>query len=346
VWISDAVHAFTGILLMLSTYLALKDADNRHMLRTLLALLLIMIALLVREETLAFGPVIVLAILMKLRQTAYLSVVNERDTSRGYTFQPDREVRFNLLHVSSLSRISVIIQRNSLRTILAYFIGVTFLSAIFLLIRSRFTAGPPEELDLNGWVQNITFVMNLTGSDPYEWLLFIVLGVLTGMSFYAISAEARWRAGLWLAFAAITASSGVVLARANTVFIPISFFGLYLATVLCEFAGRRLVKVVPCALLAAALLWWSASKNMLEQENGHPLSPSYLQSAVDFEWGDFKEATIPQVRRDSIQRQLAALGIRKLRDFKEFRKRVRDSGVDRPNDAGKPFVPRSEFVGD
>jgi hypothetical protein len=98
--------------------------------------------------------------------------------------------------------------------------------------------------------------------------------------------------------------------------------------------------------IAAAVLWWSASKNMLEQENGHPLSLTYLQSAADFEFGEFKDATVPKIRREHVRRELAALGLREQSDIDALQARTEERGTDRPNEEGLPFIPRSAFIGD
>ncbi|MDZ4770706.1 MAG: hypothetical protein SGJ24_16390 [Chloroflexota bacterium] len=139
----------------------------------------------------------------------------------------------------------------------------------------------------------------------------------------------RRMAAVWGGCAVLTAASGLVIARANTLFVPISFFSLFVAVVLIGAARRSRPAVILSTVLLTGFLITSALQHRATQRSLSANSSQYVIENARYLWGIWSPALpyIPEARVDVLRDQLAAYGIFTKADYDSQLPRLIAEGV-------------------
>jgi hypothetical protein len=171
------------------------------------------------------------------------------------------------------------------------------------------------------------------------WWLILALTALASVTLP--STERRWVAA-WTLSAVAACTPGLLLQRDDLLFFPSLFVALALATAWS--AMWRRTRVRPAVVFAAAWAMvggaWTGARLA---ENFHPLSARAIDWNTEFLYGRYAAATIPAERRAALAARLDLLGIR---EGEEPRQRVRtlilqakEQGRRRPTGDGRVFFP-------
>jgi hypothetical protein len=316
-WIADANHALGGLLFVLSSLMLIAAVESQKRRMLVVSLVLAGLALLVREDSLAVYPLIIALGLAWVAREYWL---------------------FHATWLATIGRIRMIAVD-----------GLVLLVMAAVLLVARKILVPTASLDVNPlrWLRQVyfLFVPMDHAFDP----IFPLLGLALTLFAVLVSArlsrwEARLRAWFWLGCAVLAASSGLVVGRTNTLFLPTGFFALFLATVFEEWAATSRSTLLVSWGLLAVLIGGAAGVNVLAQEAMNPRSTDALQTMGAYVWGPLRTATMPAERRGFIEAQLREAGISSHRDMLRAIDDAQQHGRDRPNADNAPFVPRIRFL--
>ncbi len=148
----------------------------------------------------------------------------------------------------------------------------------------------------------------------------------------------------WLAAAIAACAPALVLQRDDLFFFPSLFVALFLATAWTALAERGGAARTAVALAAAWALLGGAWTERVFAENFHPASARAVDWNTQMLYGPYAGARIPPARREAVAARLSLLGIR---PGEAPRQRVRDliaeakaAGRRRPTPDGRVFFPR------
>lgn len=311
VWPTDGIRAFATLLAELAAYLFLKDLENPTKLKFLGAILLFTGALLSREDVLVFVPLIPLFGLFQLVQPTW----------------------FHFSKLPTLLRSTPLLRRIILQAL-----SLALVFVVYWWLRAHLVPNTSAPLSLAGWFYSLLWVF-----WPRLALLSIPVWIGVLIAFWALLIliirlmpphECRL-AFFWLVCTVLSAATGLVVTRANTLLPALCFFGLFLATV---FGGvikaHRVIKLVAGMALSVFVIS-SALQHRTVQQSLAPNSTQYLYETSRYFWGEWAAAYdfIPQNRRDYLRAQFAALHIgTKEQYLSEVPKLIRDGTLFNPAD--------------
>jgi len=143
-------------------------------------------------------------------------------------------------------------------------------------------------------------------------LLWSALGPLLMVGLLAGRPPDRRRMPLvWLALAVVACAPALTLRRDDLLFFPIAFVALFYGSALWELSrGRAALRPVAVALLVTGIVG-GAYLSRVYAQNFHPYSARAVWWNGKFIYGSYaSRATIPPERREAAARQLASIGIR------------------------------------
>jgi hypothetical protein len=212
---------------------------------------------------------------------------------------------------------------------------------------------PRDRLSLDRLLRTLANALSLTGResfDPWSRLLVSstrVLPVLPLLAALAVRGAARWRPLLWLGLTILACSTGLVVTRDNLYVFPVTFMALAVASALGALARMGRAGGVTAAVMLA---WMAAGELHLSREFQlvfHPYSATALRWSGEFVYGAYWQATVPPGRREEIVARLASIGIRDEAQFKEKLPRktytATVEGPWRPVGDARLFAPRLGF---
>ncbi|MPZ15422.1 MAG: hypothetical protein GEU73_13525 [Chloroflexi bacterium] len=380
VWITDAIHTVTGLLVVLAAALLLSSLSRAVLWKLAISLVLATLALLSREDALAFYPLLpAFAVAYTLKEAARGSRAGAatsvfdglpRESRRPGALGPPGTLQARTIPGTTpsataamipawppqaWSNISALIWSTPtafrLKMIGAYTLALLLITVAVFVVRAVLISNVPSTILIEGWIKLLPYVFFPLGPGEHTILWVGALVAVLAILRFAVPISARWEALFWLGAALVSTAPALVVARPNLLLYPTSLFGYFLARTLGEFGRRSLVSSIVSALMLVPLIGVSASLNVRSQESLHTMSADYLEGNAQFLWGQFSRATIPDVRRASLLQQFAELGIHSREEYERRFPLIREEAVregrDRPNAAGKVFVPRiswSSFV--
>lgn len=311
VWITDGNHALQGLAFAGSAWLLARGLEGRGWPALAGSLLILLMGLLVREDTLAAGPALLLV---------GGAVASVAPAAR-------RQLVAYAVGVAAL-----------IAGLLAYRSRV---------VGKVMAPGH----DVLGMLQQALRMLQPAGEAAFDapsTLLVTaatVLAAATAAAFLLLVPAPRWRpALLWLAAAFFACAPALNVQREDLLLFPVSFVSLALAT-----AGAEIARVRPRAapLLAAALattLAGGAYVSRVFAENFHPQSLRVAWWNGRYLYGAYAyAATMPPERREAALAHLASMGIHNLRHhLRRTPKLVADAIAEnrrRPSADGQPFYP-------
>ena len=173
----------------------------------------------------------------------------------------------------------------------------------------------------------------------------IAVAVGTALALILLVPPPRRRGSVvWLAAALFACTPGLTLARDDLLFFPVSFASLALATAWNQIARSR-PRAVPALALAAVLAAaGGAYVSRVYAENFHPRSLRLAWWNGRYLYGAYAErATMPDERRAAAEAHLRTMDIRNARHhlrrtWKLIRRAIAE-GRRRPSADGRPFYP-------
>jgi hypothetical protein len=313
VWITDGNHALQGLAFAGGALLLLQGLADRRRGRLAASLACLAAGLLVREDTLAVLPVIVLLGFLEARRLE------------------DASAR---------------------RFLVAYAAAAVVLAAALLAYRAwAVPHAQPPDTDVRSFLVAVVKVLNPVGPgwwDPVSralslggWLVLAALLAALGVG--ADKVEGR-RPLLWLACAVLACTPALTLQRDDLLFFPGTFVGLFYAHATAVLARRPGPVRTVAATGVAALVAASTYVGIVFAENFHPDSTRALWWNMQVLHGEFSAgATIPPARRQAALERLHRAGIR---EGQQPRQRIRDlsaearaAGRRRPSPDGAVFLP-------
>jgi hypothetical protein len=242
----------------------------------------------------------------------------------------------------------------------AYAVALAGLGAIFWWVRSNYVSEAlAVKADLGNFVwmlrqtvQNMGDVTNLlVWWQDYVtaiglWL--ICLGFVAAIFLFVLPRAIRTQGWVWLVAVLISALPGLTLPRTNLLLFAVTFWGLFLGTVLVEFARRSRVSALVAAGVMVFVLVTSGWGSVVLQQDSSPANLDWICGNTAWVYGDFSQASVPVARREQMRQQLSQYGIAVPADVGGrlpalVQEAVASSryGV---NAEGKPFVPRLSFI--
>ncbi len=206
------------------------------------------------------------------------------------------------------------------RRIIVQAIGLAMVAIGYWVLRTMFVPSASTSISIMGWVYSLAWIF-------LPRLAFLPLPVWIGVlvAFWAIlfillrtmHKDQRRLAWLWLVCTVIAASTGLVITRANTLFPALSFFGLFLATILGDALTRSRRLAVLGGIALVVFVVGSAAQHRIAQQSLAPNSTEYLVETSRYFWGEWSPAYpfIPEVRREYLQEQLASYGVNSMEDY-------------------------------
>jgi hypothetical protein len=187
----------------------------------------------------------------------------------------------------------------------------------------------------------------MTFDRPSGVLVPLAVGVAiaTGVGLLAlVPAERRSGAVVWLAAALLACAPGLTVARDDLLLFPVSFASLALTTAWNEIVRAR-PRARPTVAVAALLVAvGGAHVSRVYAENFHPRSLRLAWWNGRYLYGAYAErATMPDERRAASEAHLRSLGIHNARHhlrrtWKLVRRAIAE-GRRRPSADGRPFYP-------
>ena len=310
VWITDGNHALQGIAFAGAAWLLCVGLERGSWPRLVLSLLALALGLLVREDTLAALPALLLVgVFVARARTARL--------------------RFAVYALGALATIAALILYRR------------------RVIAKVMSPGTNWE-GLADHARKALAPAGLMTFDPASSLLVplaIATAVATGVALLVlVPGERRGGAILWLAAALLACAPGLTVARDDLLLFPVSFASLALATAWNEIvrARPRLIPAVAAAALLVAV--GGAHVSRVYAENFHPRSLRLAWWNGRYLYGAYAErATMPDERRAASEAHLRSMGIHNARHhLQRTWKLVRGAvaeGRRRPSADGRPFYP-------
>jgi hypothetical protein len=325
-WITDGVYLAAGVFVFgaIGSLLCFLRSTNPYWL--IVSSLGVILALLVREDSLVVYPLLVL-----FGATFYLGDHLELRPS-------PKRLRIPLF---------------------MYSVGlITFLLVWWYWRKLAIPEAISLRMNWRGWLWSVEQAFLPVGDATRlvlywnRWLTVIelwklCLGALAVIWLFLVDRKTQVRVGFWLTAAILAALPGLTLARINLLLLPTIFAGFAIATLLFSFSKRSALAYLCAISIAFFALGASAAGSYLIQRERVPTNIDYLCGAPEWLYGKFAHATIPSERREEIKRHLEAVGIYSLAD----RDRVipvlvaeaRENGRYSPRSSGL-FVPKFRFL--
>jgi hypothetical protein len=178
----------------------------------------------------------------------------------------------------------------------------------------------------------------------------IWLGALAVAALVALRRAQRGQMLFWAATGFVSALPLMVTARANLLLLPVTFWGLLVATALAGFLHQSLTLAPRTCAVALTVLAVAAPAyaSFLFQQEQQPGNLAWVCGNEEFIYGDWSHATIPEVRRESVQTELSAYGISSSQHFETLWRglirQARGKGRIGANQQGLTFIPRFDFM--
>jgi hypothetical protein len=178
-------------------------------------------------------------------------------------------------------------------------------------------------------------------------LVMVAIGVavVTAVALVALVPRDRWRGLLvWLAGALLACAPGLTVARDDLLLFPVSFASLALATAWNEIARTRPAALPALALAVAIVAAGGAYVSRVYAENFHPQSLRLAWWNGRYLYGAYSErATMPDERRAAGEAHLRSMDIHHARHHlsrtAKLVERAIAEGRRRPAPDGQPFYP-------
>jgi hypothetical protein len=314
VWLVEGHHYVQGLLFEGALIALLRGLRRLAVSWSVLSALLLLAGVLIREDTVALVPVLVIL---------------------GYV---------------SLGASPA---RRPLTMLGGYAAALLLVSVALLAYRARIApeALAPGH-DVPALLVSVRRAMNPMGLEHFDVvshalvLLWGVLGPVLALALVLVRpAVERKMPFVWLALAAIACAPALTLRRDDLLLFPTAFVALFFGSALEALSrGRTPLGNAAVAVLAIGILG-GAYVSRVYAQNFHPYSARAVWWNGKFIYGSYaSRATIPPERREGIARQLATVGIRNEAQLKtRLRKMVADAiaqGRRTPRGDETVFFPR------
>ena len=310
VWITDGNHALQGIAFAGSAWLLCRGLEKGSTSLLGASLLALVAGVLVREDTLAALPALLLVGLVTARTPS------ARWRLAGYVL------------AAIASSLALLVYRGR-------------------VVGKVMSPGADWTGMLDHARKMLSPAGLMTFDATSRALVAVAIGVAaaTAVALVALVPRERWRGVLlWLAGALLACSPGLTLARDDLLLFPVSFASLALATAWNEIARSRPAAVPALALAAVVVMAGGAYVSRVYAENFHPRSLRLAWWNGRYIYGAYSErATMPDERRAAAEAHLRSMDIRNARHhLRRTWKLVRRAIVEgrrRPAADGRPFYP-------
>jgi len=324
-WISDGVHLVSGILILSSVAMFLLSIRHRNYLLSLAALLLSSAALLTREDSLIVYP------LLFIFGGAFILI------NRCLTKSPSP---LPIVVFTFIASTLILLSFWTWRTVVVPDARAPrFDVADFIWSVKQTVENLGDSAQLTVWSKYYVYLI---------WLATVCLGTVLGAFLFGIGRQARLQAMFWGSAIVIGALPGLTYPRLNLLLLPITFWGLFTATVLGGLAARSSLGCLGAAALSVVLLSLSAFGSISLQREYVPANLDWICEHTDWIYGDRSGASIPQPRRELVTAQLNQYGIYSLSGLRnQLPQLVADAqngGRFGPDAGSGPFVPRWKFL--
>ncbi|HET9315434.1 MAG TPA: hypothetical protein VFQ51_07570 [Vicinamibacteria bacterium] len=310
VWITDGNHALQGLAFAGSAWLLCVGLERGSWLRLGLSLVALALGALVREDTLATLPALLLL----------GAFVARARTAR---------LRFAAHAIGALGTCAALLLYR------------------WRVIAKVMTPGTNWEGLAEHARKAMAPAGLMTFDAPSSVLvpLAIAAAVATGVALLALVAgERRSGAVFWLAAALLACAPGLTVARDDLLLFPVSFASLALTTAWNEIVRSRPRLRAAVAVGALLVAVGGAHVSLVYAENFHPRSLRLAWWNGRYLYGAYSErATMPDDRRAASVAHLGSLGIHNARHhlrrtWKLVRRAIAE-GRRRPSSDGRPFYP-------
>ncbi len=276
VWISDGVHILQGLFFVVSALLLLLYIDYRKYFFLAASLVFAALCLLTREDSLSVYPVLVLL------GTAYAIY-----TKRFFEFY------------KSIALYTVIL--------LIIFVIFWWWRAMVLPEAEGFIIGFDSLLKVWGMFYSTVSLAGKSGTIPELFLAFFV--VLLIISIFVLKMNDRYKFLMWLLFVLFACLPGIINDRPNLLFFAISFYCIFVASILVEFAKISRYAFICCAFVFLMVAGFSAKMSLIHQESMHPMSFGQIRRDWLAIYGSESDITIPPERKKRFVAKLAKHGL-------------------------------------
>ncbi len=279
VWISDGVHAAQGILFALAAIAMLRWVESESARWFAASTAFFVMSVLLREDSLATVPVLV-----------GMSILHSRQVGR-WPRERARLIAYAL--VLAIISISVLLVRQAVLTPATTPLWTTARNVVLHLV---------QVVTLAGWAPLV-----LAGA-------FLVIFLLLVLATLKSKGEEAGDAWMWLAFAFVSSSAGIVESRVNLMFFPVTFYCVFAAHVLsrCAAGHTRLAAgwdrplAIAIALLCIVLPLRESRRQQLSMASG---AENVVFTNCDIaRQGEWAAVTSPR-RRAAALRSLNLLGL-------------------------------------
>jgi hypothetical protein len=290
VWLVEGHHYVQGLLFEGSLLALLAGLPVSSIARLALSAVLLLAGVLIREDTLALVPVVLIL---------------------GYVSLGSPPARRPVVALGG------------------YAAGLLLVSLGLLAYRARVAprAIAPGH-DLVGFLVSVRRALNPMGLEHFDTashalvVLWAALGPLLVLALF-ITRSARRMPLVWLALAAIACAPALTLRRDDLLLFPTAFAALFFASALDALSrGRPQLRTAAMAILVTGILG-GAYVSRVYAQNFHPYSARAVWWNGKFIYGSYSSrATIPPERREAMARQLASVGIRNEAQLKTRLRRM------------------------
>lgn len=314
VWLVEGHHYVQGLLFEAALLALLAGLRAASFVRLALSVILFFTALLIREDTIALAPVLVLL---------------------GFVALGKAPARRSLVLLGGYAA--------------ALVAGSLGLLAYRAAVAPR--AVPPGH-DVLALLVSVRRALDPVGLEHFDLLthgLVILWGALGPLLIVALFArgrpEERRMPLVWILAAVIACAPALTLRRDDLLLFPTAFVALFFGSALEALTrGRPALRRAAAAFMLTGVLG-GAYLSRVYAQNFHPYSARAVWWNGKFIYGSYaSRATIPPERREAIARQLASVGIRNEAQLKtRLRKMVTDAlaqGRRTPREDETVFFPR------
>jgi hypothetical protein len=283
-FLTDGAHLAQGLCVALALRALLRAIERGRVRDVALGLAWVLVGMLIREDTIAAVPVLLLLALVAA-------------WPRG---------------------------KAALRVAVAAALGAAAVCGVVMVCRLAFVEHLPQNhYSLASLLRGVTNAMSLSGRESFDpwsrltersWRWLPALPVLAAL---AGRGAQRWRPLLMLACAVLACSTALVLTRDNLFLFPVTFMGIAVAASLGVFARAGRAGLAAAAVL---LLWIAVGEFRHSREFQlvfHPYSATALRWSGEFVYGSYWQATVPASRRAEIMARLASIGVDDEEQFKD-----------------------------
>lgn len=296
VWLVEGHHYVQGLLLEAALLALLAGLRAASYVRLALSVIFFFTALLIREDTIALAPVLVVL---------------------GYVALGKTPARRSLLLLGGYAA--------------ALVAGSLGLLAYRAAVAPRAVPPGHDILALLISVRRALDPMGLEHFDLLTHVLVILWGALGPLLMVALFArcrpEERRMPLVWILAAVIACAPALTLRRDDLLLFPTAFVALFFGSALEALTrGRPALRRAAAALVLTGVLG-GAYLSRVYAQNFHPYSARAVWWNGKFIYGSYaSRATIPPERREAIARQLASVGIRNEAQLKtRLRKMVTEA---------------------